>query len=199
MATTPVAAATAFTDQLVYGFSAHTASPGAGGCCVIDTCSGITQADPSAGGVNLSYREVEFLDSATHMPMGNQATTMMIGVSCPVRIATNVYGQSDIYRVAFSVDRNRPPGAPAWTAPFVSSADGLSVSVDSNDDPIRSEVSNSFTPPTWRLVNQTVTVDKVCAEQQPMQGHATVSLVKDDGTACTVTIHAQGTRTVSGQ
>jgi len=50
-----------------------------------------------------------------------------------------------------------------------------------------------------RLVDQTVGVDKVCAEQQLLQGHATVSFIKNDGTPCTVTVYAQGTRVVAGQ
>jgi hypothetical protein len=166
---------------------------------VIDTCAGTTQAKTNAGAVSLSYREVETLDSQTHLPSGNQFTNMMSGVSCPIPTPTDVYGLSDIYGIRFRVDRNRPPGLPAWTAPYVISADNLSVSIDSNDDPIRTDAMNTFTPSTWRLVNQTVSVDKVCAEQQLMQGHATASFVKNDGTSCTVTIYAQGTRVVGGQ
>jgi hypothetical protein len=90
------------------------------------------------------------------------------------------------------------PPAPDWAAPYVPSAGDLSVSIDSaNTHP--SQAMNSFTPATWRLVNQTASVDKVCAEQNLMQGHATVSFVKNDGTPCTVTIYAQGTRAVGSQ
>jgi hypothetical protein len=186
-------------EQLVYGISARVGSPGPGSCCVIDTCAGTTQAKTNGGSVSLSYREVEFLDLQTHQPSGNQATDMMSGVSCPIPIPTNVYARSDIYGINFRVNRNRPPGPPAWTAPYVISADNLSVSIDSNNDPFHSDAMNTFTPSTWRLVNQTVSVDKVCAEQQLMQGHATASFVKNDGTSCTVTIYAQGTRVVGAQ
>lgn len=167
---------------------------------MIDTCAGTTQSHTSAGGVNLSYREVVYLDAIQHQPTNGMITTR-IGVSCPVAIPTSVYGMSDIYRVTFNVDPHfsLPPAPPAWVAPYVPSAGDLSVSINSTDDPLPSDASNSFTPSTWRFVNQTVSVDKVCAEQQLMEGHATASFVKNDGTSCTVTLYAQGTRVVTGQ
>ena len=91
-----------------------------------------------------------------------------------------------------------PPAPADWRAPYVASAGDLSVSINSSDDPLPSNSDNSFTPSTWRLVGQSVSVDKVCAEQQLMQGQATVSFIKNDGTPCTVTIYTQGTRVVAG-
>jgi hypothetical protein len=165
---------------------------------VIDTCAGTTLFHASAGGVDLSYDEVVYLDALDHLPT-NGAIVTRAQVSCPVGIPVDVYGLSDIYRVTFNVDLpfSLPPAPPAWTAPYVASPDDLSVSIDSSDDPLASEASNSFTPSTWRFVNQTVGVDKVCAEQQLIEGHATAAFVKNDGTPCTVTIHAQGTRVVA--
>ena len=196
---TPVAVSSP-ADQLAYAFDAHAGNPGPGGCCVIDTCAGITQFHASAGGVNIGYREVVFLDPFQHRPDNGQITTQ-IGVSCPVGIPTSVYARSDIYRVEFRVDPrfSLPPAPPEWRAPYVASAGDLSVSIDSADDPLPSNANNSFTPSTWRFVNQTVGIDKVCAEQQLMQGHATASFIKNDGTPCTVTIYGQGTRVVAGQ
>jgi hypothetical protein len=112
-----------------------------------------------------------------------------------------VYGQSNIYGVDFRVDGTAPPPPPApdWRAPYVASPSDLAISSDSANDPHRSDLHNTFTPSTWRLVDQTVTVDKVCAEQEFMQGHATVSFIRNDGTPCTVTIYSQGTRAVAGQ
>jgi hypothetical protein len=165
---------------------------------VIDTCAGTTQFKADAGGVNLDYDEVVYLDAVQHLPT-NGAITTKAGVSCPVGIPVGVYGQSDVYRVGFSVDPHfsLPPAPPAWTAPYVVSPGDLSLSIDSANDPLPSDASNSFTPSTWRLVNQTVSVDKVCAEQQSIEGHATASFIKTDGTSCTVTIYAQGTRVVA--
>ena len=167
---------------------------------MIDTCAGITQFKTDAGGVNLSYREVVFLDPFQHLP-DNGSINTKVGVSCPVGIPVSVYARSDVYRVSFSVDPrfSLPPAPPEWTAPYVASAGDLSVSINSSDDPLPSDADNSFTPSTWRFVNQTVSIDKVCAEQQLMQGHATASFIKNDGTPCTVTIYAQGTRVVTGQ
>jgi len=167
---------------------------------VIDGCAGTTVAKANAGGVNIGYREIVYLDSLNHLPDNGMINTM-VGVVCPIGIPVSVYAQSDVYRVSFSVDPrfSLPPAPPAWIAPYVASAGDLSVSINSSDDPLRSDASNTFTPSTWRLVNQTVSVDKVCAEQQLMQGHATASFIKNDGTPCTVTIYAQGTRVVAGQ
>jgi hypothetical protein len=197
---TPVAVTSAFADHLEYGFNATAGSPGPGGCCVIDTCAGTTQFNTKAGGVNISYREIVYLDPFQHLPTNGDITTKM-GVGCAVEIPVSVYNQSNIYRVEFSVDPHfsLPPAPPAWSAPYVASAGDLSVSINSSDDPLPSDASNSFTPSTWRRVNQTVSIDKVCAEQQLLQGHATVSFIKNDGTPCTVTIYAQGTRVVTGQ
>ena len=165
---------------------------------MIDGCAGTTQFKTNAGGVTLFYHEVVFLDPFQHLPDNGQITTK-IGVSCPVGIPSSVYGQSDIYRVEFSVDPrfSLPLAPPAWTAPYVASAGDLSISINSADDPLPSDANNSFTPSTWRFVNQTASVDKVCAEQQLMEGHATASFIKNDGTSCTVTIYAQGTRVVA--
>lgn len=198
VSTTPVAVSNPFTTQLEYGFNATTGSPGPGGCCVIDTCAGTTQSKTNAGGVNLSYREIVFLDPFSHLP-DNGSINTKIGVSCPIGIPVSVYARSDIYRVNFSVDPrfSLPPAPPEWTAPYVASPGDLSISINSADDPLPSDADNSFTPSTWRLTNQTVSVDKVCAEQQLMQGHATASFIKNDGTSCTVTIYAQGTRVVA--
>jgi hypothetical protein len=193
-----VAVTSPFPDQLQYGFNATTGSPGPGGCCVIDTCSGTTQFNTGAGGVNLDYRQVVYLDPFQHLPTNGSITTRA-GVTCAVRLPVSVYGLNDLYRVSFSVDPpfSLPPAPPAWTAPYVASAGDLSLSIDSAAVPLASSASNSFTPSTWRLVNQTVSVDKVCAEQQSIEGHATASFIKNDGTPCTVTIHAQGTRVVA--
>jgi hypothetical protein len=100
--------------------------------------------------------------------------------------------------------QRRPDGAASAArarleSAYVASPGDLAISIDSANDPHRSDLHNTFTPSTWRLVGQTVTVDKVCAEQQLMQGHATVSLIKNDGTPCTVTSYSQGTRVVAGQ
>ena len=167
---------------------------------MIDGCAGTTQFRTTAGGVSISYREIVFLDPFQHLPDNGQITTM-VGVTCGVPTPRDVYSLSDVYHVDFSVDPrfSLPPAPPEWNAPYVASAGDLSVSINSLDDPLPSNAHNSFTPSTWRLVNQTVSVDKVCAEQQFMQGHATVSFIKNDGTPCTVTIHSQGTRVVSGR
>jgi len=167
---------------------------------VIDGCAGITLSKTNAGGVNVGYREIVYLDSLNHLPSNGMINTM-VGVVCPVAIPVSVYAMSDVYRVTFSVDPrfSLPPAPPAWTAPYLASAGDLSLSINSSDDPLPSEADNTFTPSTWRFVNQTVSIDKVCAEQQLMQGHATASFIKNDGTPCTVTIYAQGTRVVTGQ
>ena len=187
-------------SQLVYDFNANTGNPGVGGCCVIDGCAGTTQFKVDSGGVNLFYRETEFLDSMTHQPDNGMIITQL-GVTCSVATPTNVYSLSDIYQINFSPDLHfsLPPAPAAWSAPYVASPDGLSVSISSADVPHPSEMHNTFTPSTWRLVSQSASIDKVCAEQQLMQGHATASFIKNDGTPCTVTIYSQGTRTVSGQ
>jgi len=52
---TPVAVTSPSSDQLQYAFNARAGSPGPGGCCVIDTCAGITQFNTSAGGVGAFY------------------------------------------------------------------------------------------------------------------------------------------------
>ncbi len=167
---------------------------------MIDACAGITQFNPNGAGVSISYREIVFLDPFNHLP-DNGMITEEAGVTCGVGIPVSVYNQSDVYHVDFSVDPHfsLPPAPPEWSAPYVASAGDLSVSINSSDDPLPSDANNSFTPSTWRLVNQTVGIDKVCAEQQLLQGHATVSFIKTDGTPCTVTIYAQGTRVVAGQ
>ncbi len=196
---TPVQATGPFGDQLEYDFSAHTASPGPGGCCVIDGCAANTQY-ANAGGVNAYYREIIYINPINHQPDNGMINTKL-GVTCPVPTPTDVYGLSDIYQVNFTIDPNvsLPPGPAEWPAPYVLTPGDLSVSIDSANDPVPSHRYNSFTPSTWRLLNQTVSVDKVCAEQQLMQGHATATFMKTDGTSCTVTIYSQGTRVVSGQ
>jgi hypothetical protein len=195
----PVAQPSGSAEQIPYRFRAYTASPGPGGCCVIDECAGITKGDATAGVVSLTYDGIEELN-AMQQPTGGTFLTRT-GIQCPVQLPVDVYDISNVYRVNFSIDL--PLSAtgvpPTWGPPYLLAADGLSVSVDSNDDPIQVDHMNSFTPPTWRLVNQTVSVDKVCAEQELMQGHATASFIKNDGTPCTVTIYAQGTRAVAGQ
>jgi hypothetical protein len=166
---------------------------------VIDTCAGSTQFN-DAGGVSAFYKEVVYLDPFMHLPDNGQIITKL-GVTCAVATPGDVYGLSDVYHVDFDPDLpfSLPPAPPAWSAPYVTSAGDLSVSINSTDDPVPSHAHNSFTPSTWRLVNQSVSVDKVCAEQQLLQGHATVSFIKNDGTPCTVTVYSQGTRVVSGQ
>jgi len=182
-------------SQVDYGFNAITGSPGPGSCCVIDECAGVTLF-AAAGGVNVFYREVVFLDPINHQ-VSNSSVTTKLGVTCSVPTPTSVYGLSDIYQVNFDID-SLPPTPPDWTAPYVVSPGDLAVSIDSTNDPLPSHRHNTFTPSTWRLTNQTVSVDKVCAEQQLMQGHGTASFIKNDGTPCTVTIYSQGTRVVSG-
>jgi hypothetical protein len=186
----------ASSDQIDYGFHANTGSPGPGSCCVIDECAGETQF-ATAGGLNAFYLEVRFLDPITHQP-SNSTVQTKLGVTCGVPTPTSVYGLSDIYQVNFTID-SLPATPPDWTTPYVVAPGDLALSVDSANDPIPSHRHNTFTPSTWRLTNQTVSVDKVCAEQQLMQGRATASFIKNDGTPCTVTIYSQGTRVVSGQ
>jgi len=194
----PVGTTNPVSGQVSYNFNANTGSPGVGGCCVIDGCAGITKFNTGTGGVNLFYDETEFVDSTTHEVTNGEIITKL-GVTCGVATPTNVYSLSDIYQINFSPDLPFliPPPPGAWTTPYVASPDGLSVSIDSADAH-PSDTHNTFTPSTWRLVGQSATVDKVCAEQQLMTGHATASFIKNDGTPCTVTIYSQGTRTVSG-
>ncbi len=184
-------------SQTQYGFHANTGSPGPASCCVIDECAGETLF-ATAGGVNAFYLETVFFDPIHNQP-DNSSTNTKLGVTCGVPTPTSVYGLSDIYQVDFTVDpAGLPPPPPEWPAPYVVAPGDLAVSIDSANDPVPSHRHNSFTPSTWRLTNQTVSVDKVCAEQQLMQGHATASFIKNDGTPCTVTIYSQGTRVVSG-
>ena len=134
-------------------------------------------------------------------PTSRAFGTTEISVGCGVATPTDVYHLSNTYRVMFRIDPHFPlPPAPAdWPPPYALAAGDLGVSVDTTADPTPSNVMNSFTPSTWRVVGESVSVDKVCAEQQPMQGHAIVSFIKDDGSPCTVTIYSQGTRAVVGQ
>jgi hypothetical protein len=165
---------------------------------VIDGCAGVTKFDATGGNVSVEYLELLYYRDGTPY---NGSITTKVGVSCPIGIPTDVYSRSDIYRVNFTPDLmfSIPPPPAEWTAPYVASPGDLSISIDSANVPHQIDVQNSFTPPTWRLVGQTLGIDKVCAEQQLMQGHATVSFIKNDGTPCTVTIYAQGTRVVTGQ
>jgi hypothetical protein len=180
-------------SEVDYRFDASTGSPGPGGCCVIDTCAGVTQFDTNAGGVGANYQE-----SVQTSPYARALGTTDISVGCSVPTPGDVYHLSNIYSVRFRIDPHFPlPPAPAdWPPPYTLAPGDLAVSVDTTTDPLPGDVMNSFTPSTWRVVGQTVRVDKVCAEQQLMQGHATVSFIKQDGSPCTVTIYSQGTRTV---
>jgi hypothetical protein len=188
-------AVTSMTDtQVVYRFLAHTGSPGPGGCCVIDTCSGMTQFNTSAGPLGAQYDE-NIDTSAGVRALGD--TEISAGCSVPTNSA--VYGLSNIYSVRFSIFPPEFPVPPApvdWPSPYTLAPGDLGVSVDTTTDTISSDAMISFKPSTWRLVSASVSVDKVCAEQQLMQGHAVVSFIKNDGTPCTVTIYSQGTRTV---
>ena len=189
---TPVVTSSSGT-QTAYRLNAHTGSPGPGGCCVIDTCSGATQFNTAAGGVGAQYDET--IDTS---PTTRALGTTEISVGCSVPTDTNVYHLSNIYSVMFRIFPHFPlPPAPVdWPAPYTLAPGDLGVSVDTTTDPIASDALISFRPSTWRLVSESVSVDKVCAEQQLMQGHAVVSFIKEDGSPCTVTIYSQGTRTV---
>ena len=189
---TPVVTSSS-SGQTAYRIDAYTGSPGPGGCCVIDTCSGTTQFNTSIGTVAAHYQE-----SVDTSPTVRALGTTEISVGCSVATPTDVYHLSNIYGVMFRIDPDFPlPPAPAdWPPPYTLAAGDLGVSIDTTADPTPSQALNTFTPSTWRRVGQSVSIDKVCAEQQLMQGHATVSFIKDDGMPCTVTIYSQGTRTV---
>src|SRR5882672_3634186 len=129
--------------QTAYSFKAHTGSPGPGGCCVIDTCSGATQFNTSAGGVAARYDE-----TVETSPTNRAFGTTEISVGCGVATPTDVYHLSNTYRVMFRIDPHFPlPPAPAdWPPPYALAAGDLGVSVDTTADPTPSNVMNSFTP-----------------------------------------------------
>jgi hypothetical protein len=197
---TPVQVSNNPTD-MEYAYTAGVGSPppadATGGCCVIDECAGITLFNTTTGAVNVSYHE--YVQLYQGMVEHDFTGYVGLGIGCGVATPGDVYGISTTYHM--SIDHDLPgslPQTPDWRPPYVASPGDLSLSISSVDVPA-SASKVSFRPTTWRLVSQTVSVDKVCAEQQLMQGHATVSFVKTDGTTCTVTIYSQGTRSVAAR
>src|SRR5690348_15604111 len=153
-------------SQTVYRFLAHTGSPGPGGCCVIDTCSGTTQFNTTAGPLGAQY------DENIDMSAGLRALgDTEISAGCSVPTDSSVYGLSNIYSVRFSIfppEFPLPPTPVDWPAPYTLAPGDLGVSVDTTTDTISSDAMISFKPSTWRLVSAGVSVNKVCAEQQLM-------------------------------
>jgi hypothetical protein len=198
-----------FTDE--YTFLANASSGGPadlpqGGCCVVDECIGLTAFSPTAG-LSLSYDEIDDYDqfeSPIHL------STQFLGTSMALRCGVGTaidspYGSTDY---EFTTQPHFTPSDPPWNWPdsiVHATWDGPPFATVSGQTPIslteadqQSQIlMETLLPSTWRFVSQTLSIDKVCAEDQLMQGHATLSLIKLDGTPCTVTVYAQGTRSVN--
>jgi hypothetical protein len=179
---------------------------GPGSCCVVDTCAGVT------GAADSSYIVVAYSEHWYGFSGEQDQVLQAVGMHCNVFAPEAVYGPNGgTYQIGlpWAAPQHKilaPSHAHDWEPPFTVSADRTSIAFGWQGTPPEGTIlgpaiggiidDETWVPATWRVLGESVSVSRVCGEQEAVTASAQITLRKVDGAECTVTIHAQGTRVV---